>query len=107
MKLNMEKRAYERIPIHLDVRVFSNGSLHNGLITNLCERGMYIITGAHLSSGLNIELSIPFKEDQLKVPVKIVRTKKTGYIYDGFGAELSNSSQDYLNFIDTLRPKSN
>ncbi len=60
---------------------------------------MYIITGFHPSSGLNIEVSIPFKEDQLKVPVKIVRTKKTGYIYDGFGAELLNSSQDYMEFF--------
>ena len=99
MKLNMEKRAYERIPIHLDVRVLNSGSLHNGLITNLSEQGMYIITGLHLSSGSNIEVSIPFMEDQLKVPVKIVRTKKIGYIYDGFGAELSNSSQDYIKFV--------
>ncbi len=95
----MEKRAFERIPIHLNVRVHNSGSLHNGLVTNLSEQGMYIITGAHLSSGLNIELSIPFKKNHLKVPIKIVRTKKTGYLYDGFGAELSNSSQDYIKFV--------
>ena len=94
----MEKRAFERIPIHLNVRVLSGGSLHNGLMTNLSEQGMYVITGAHLSSGLNIEVFIPFNDDQLKVPIKIVRTKKTGYLFDGFAAELLNSSQDYMEF---------
>jgi hypothetical protein len=94
----MEKRAFERVPIHLNVRVLNDGSLHNGLMTNLSEQGMYVITGAHLSSGLNIEVFIPFNDDQLKVPIKIVRTKKTGYLFDGFAAELLNSSQDYIEF---------
>ena len=94
----MEKRAFERIPIHLNVRVHTGDSLHSGLVTNLSENGIYFISGATLSSGLNIEVSIPFKQDVLKVPVKIVRTKKTGYLFDGFAAELLNSSQDYIEF---------
>ncbi len=101
MKLNMEKIAYERIPIHLDVRVINGDSLYRGLMTNLSENGIYFISGANLSSGLNIEVSIPFNDDQLKVPIKIVRTKKTGNVYDGFGAELLNSSQDYMEFVQS------
>ena len=99
----MEKRAFERIPIHLNVRVHNSGSLHNGLVTNLSEQGMYIITGAHLSSGLNIEVSIPFKQDVLKVPVKISRTEKTGFLYDGVGVELLSQSQNYLGFVHSLK----
>ncbi len=95
----VEKRIYERIPIHLDVRVFNNGSLHNGLVTNFSENGMYFISGANLSSGLDIEVSIPLKEDDLKVPVKIIRSAKTGNLYDGFGVKLLNSSQDYIEFV--------
>jgi hypothetical protein len=58
----MGKRVFERIPIFLNVLLLNGGSLHSGLMTNFTEQGMYVITGAHLSSGLNIELSIPFKK---------------------------------------------
>ena len=97
-----EKRAYERIPTLLDVKVLNGDSLHNGLVTNLSEKDMYFITGANLSSGLNIEVSIPLKEDNLKVPVKVIRIKKDN-LYDGFGAELSSLSQDYIDFVHNLK----
>ncbi len=95
----MEKRAYKRIPLHVNVRVLNGGSLHRGLVTNLSENGIYFISGANLSSGLNIEVSIPFNDDQLKVPIKIVRTIETGYLYDGFAAELLSQSQNYIEFV--------
>jgi hypothetical protein len=100
-KTPIEKRAYERIPKHLDMKVLNNGSLHYGLVTNLSENGMYFITGANLSSGLNIEVSIPFKEDNLKVPVKVIRIKKDN-LYHGFGAEISIPYQDYIDFVHSL-----
>jgi hypothetical protein len=94
-----EKRSNERIPIHLNVGVVNSDSLHNGLVTNFSENGIYFLSGANLSSGLDIQVVIPLKEDHLNVPVKIIRRAKTGYLYDGFGAELLNSSQDYIEFV--------
>jgi hypothetical protein len=94
-----EKRTSKRIPTHFLVNFFNGDSFHYGLVTNLSEKGIYFIAGADLSSELNIEVSIPLKEEMLKVPVKINRTERTGYLYDGFGAELSNSSQDYIEFL--------
>ncbi len=99
----MEKRAFERIPIHLNVRVLAGVSLHVGLVTNLSENGIYFISGATLSSGLNIEVSIPFKQDVLKVPVKISRTEKTGFLYNGAGVELLSQSQNYIEFVHSLK----
>ena len=100
---SIEKRSHERIQRHLDVKVLNGGSLHNGLVTNFSEKGMCFITDASISSGVNIDLTFPLYEDDLKVPVKIIRTKKTGYLYDDFGAELINSSQDYIKFVQSLK----
>lgn len=99
----MEKRAYERIATHFFVRFFNVDSLHNGLVTNLSENSIYFISEANLSSEFIIELSIPLKEDDLKVPVKINRIAKTGNLYDGFGAELLSQSQDYIEFVHGLK----
>ena len=97
-----EKRGYERILKYIDITVLNGDSPRKGLVRNLSEKGMYFITGANLSSGLNIEVSIPFKEDNLKVPVKVIRIKKDN-LYDGFGAELSSPSQDYIDFVHNLK----
>jgi len=97
-----EKRAYERIPINLEIKVLNGDSPRIGIVTNLSENGMYFITGANLSSGLNIEVSIPFKEDEVKVPVKVVRIKKDN-MYPGFGAELLSQYQDYIDYVHSLK----
>ena len=94
-----EKRTSKRISTHFLVSFFNGDSLNNGLVTNISENGIYFISGADLSSGLNIEMSIPLKEENLKVPIKITRSEKTGNLYDAFGAELLNSSQDYIGFV--------
>ncbi len=98
MNFRRKKRAYERIPIFLDIKVLNGDLQHIGLVTNLSENGMYFISGANLSSGLNIEVSIPFKKNYIMVPVKVIRRKKDN-IYDGFGAELTNPYQDYIDFV--------
>ena len=101
-KKSKEKRGYERISTHLDIKVLNGDSKHNGLVTNLSENGMYFISGANLSSGYNIEVSIPFKDNNLKVPVNVIRTKKNG-LYGGFGVKLSSPCQDYIDFIHSLK----
>lgn len=97
-----EKKGFERIPTHLDIKVLNGDSQHNGLVTNISEYGMYFISGMNLSSGLNIEVSIPFKNDNLKIPVNVIRTKKNG-LYGGFGAKLSSPYQDYIDFVQSLK----
>ena len=99
----MEKRAFKRIPIHLYIRFFCGDSCHNGLVTNISENGMHFISGADLSSGLNIDISMPLKEESLKIPVRIIRSEKTGNLYDGFSAEISSPLPDYIGFIESLK----
>jgi len=102
LKFWRKKRAYERIPICLDVTVHNAESPQNGLVTNLSENGMFFITGANLSPGLHIEVSITSKNDEITVPIKIIRIKKEN-IYDGFGAELTNAYQHYIDFVHSLK----
>ena len=99
----VEKRSHERIHTLLDIKVLNDNTINKGLVMNLSERGVYFITGASISTGLNIELIFPLEGDELKVPVKIIRTIKTGRLYNDFGAELLSSSQDYIEYVHTLK----
>ena len=98
-----EKRGCKRIPTQLFVSFFNGDSLHNGFVTNLSDINIYFITGANLSSGSNIDVSIPLKYENLIVPVNINRTEKTGNLFNGFGAELLSPSLDYIDFIYRLK----
>ncbi len=64
---------------------------------------MHFISGADLSSGLNIDISIPLKEESLKIPVRIIRSEKAGNLYDGFSAEISSPLQDYVEFVESIQ----
>ncbi len=95
----MEKRTYKRIPVQLFITVFNDDYIYDGLMINISESGVYFISRADLSSGSNIQVSIPFEQDILKVSVKIKRVENTYNEYDGFAAELLKSSQDYIRFV--------
>ena len=97
-----ENRAYQRMPIHLDINVLNGDSQHIGLVTNLSENGMFFITGANLSAGLNIEVSMTYMEYELIVPVNLIRIKKDN-IYAGFGAKLSSPYQSYIDFVYSFK----
>jgi len=96
----MEKRAFERIPAFLSARLLDNTAFHNALILNLSQNGIYFMAKEYLSSGLNIEISIPLDSTELKVPFKIVRISETDLINFRFGAELLGASQEYIKFIN-------
>jgi hypothetical protein len=98
-----DKRTHERVKSNLFVQLFHDGSIYDGLVTNLSEIGMGFITEAYIPPGLILEIHTPYREDVLKVPVKINRAVKTGFIYDDFGAVVLNPSPDYLEFVCSLR----
>jgi len=95
----MEKRAFERIPVFLNAMLCYDDSFCDAFIINLSQNGINFIARADLSSGLNIEISIPLKSIELTVPFKIVRISETGIIHFRFGAELLSPSHEYSKFI--------
>ncbi len=106
-KSYMEKRAYQRIPAGEEVRVSYRNVFYSGTVLNLSEKGMFIGTKQCFPSDSTFLILIGKKNDFMKLFAKVKRiTEMNGY-YDGIGVELLSFSQDYLNFIDTLKHKSN
>jgi hypothetical protein len=100
----MEKRTCDRIDASLEAKFFCNNFLCTATITNLSEKGMCINTGMCLPCGTNVKLLIPVKEEILEVPVEVKRAAKREGFYDTMGLELLNPPQNYLAFVDSLRP---
>jgi hypothetical protein len=94
-----EKRVFKRIPTFLSTKLFYNFLFYDARIINISQNGIYFLTDAYASFGLNIEISIPLESTEFKVPFKIVRISKTSMPYSGFGAELLSPSKEYTKFI--------
>lgn len=99
----MQKRAFERIPANIRVRFFSGISDYFGTVTNLSEKGMFISTEVNVPLEQQLEILIPLKEEVLKIPAKIISVIKSDKINSGIGVILLNASNNYLEFVDTLR----
>jgi len=95
----MNKRAFERVPSFFDAKLFYDDYAYDALILNVSQNGIHFSANAHLSTGLNIGISIPLETTELKVPFKIVRMSKIDMLYSIFSAELLSPSQEYINFI--------
>ncbi len=99
----MQKRSFDRIFTNLDVRYFCGSIIHNGTVTNLSEKGMFIRTRMDFPFDSIFDLLIPLDEEVLHVPVKVRRIVKTDNFYDGIGVELLNPPQNYLKFVNNLK----
>ncbi len=95
----MEKRAFARIPSFLDAKLFYDDNLYDALILNISQNGINFGVNANLSSGLNVELSLPLETTELRIPFRIVRMSKVDMPYSRFGAELISPSQEYIKFV--------
>ena len=99
----MEKRAFARTPSFLDAKLFYDDYSYNALILNLSQNGIYFTADTYLSSGLDIEISMPLESLELTVPFKIVRISETDMISPRFGAELLHPSQEYRKFVHSRK----
>ncbi len=102
----MEKRAYSRIPVELDVRFYCcNGTYHSGTVTNLSEKGMFIRTKEMcFPFDSQLEIFIPLKKDEkLRVSVNLSRIIISPDSDDSIGVELPDPPREYLEFVKGLR----
>jgi desulfoferrodoxin-like iron-binding protein len=97
----MEKRAFERIPSNLHVRLCFENDINSGKLINLSKNGMLINTKVFFPLKTQFEILLPLQEEILKIPVKVSRLSKNDDIYDGIGAELLESPIKYLEFVDS------
>lgn len=98
----MKKRAFERVPVHLESRCFNIDNF--GTVTDLSENGMFI-RSKKISFPLDtqFEVSVNLDTEQLSIPVRVSRITKSNGFYDGIGVELLNCSNSYLKLVNRLR----
>ena len=97
----MEKRAFERIPVNVQANFFYGKTMYTGMVTNISQKGMYIKIDVCPHFESKFELLLPFKDEVLKVPVEVSRSVKIDDACYGMGVKVLNSSQDYLEFVES------
>ena len=70
---------------------------------NISGNGMYINSEMCFPIKSSFRVFIQLKDGILKVPVKIVRTVKSGNIYEGMGVKLLNLPKKYLELLSNKR----
>lgn len=100
----MQRRAFERIPVEYKVRYFCGDIAYIGTVTDLSENGMFIDTTIDFPFDSNFELLLPLNDEVVKVSAIIKRVVKNRGVYEGMGVELVNPPENYLQFVDELKP---
>lgn len=100
----MQRRAFERIPVEYKVRYFCGDIACIGTVTDLSENGMFIDTTIDFPFDSNFELLLPLNDEVVKVSAIIKRVVKNRGVYEGMGVELVNPPENYLQFVDELKP---
>ncbi len=100
----MEKRAFDRINTTLEISFRCCSKVHEGTITNLSEKGMFITMAEMcLPFDFHIDVFIPSGDGKLHVPVNLSRITISPDIHDGIGVELPDPDRHYLDFVGNLK----
>ena len=100
----MEKRTLERIPVNVDVEFYCNDRVYHGTVKNLSEKGMFISTKRiYFPFDMKFEMYIPRKEKSFRLPVNLARMTTSPDSSDALGVEVQGTSQEYLEFVNSLR----
>ncbi len=110
---HLRKRGYERIPVQIQVNYIYNNESHAGTVTDLSISGMYIEADRSLPIKSRMDMLnpfksycivyVPFRTWTLRVIVKVKRLVKADHDFTCMGVELINPSQDYLEFVFSIR----
>lgn len=95
----MSKRVSKRTPANLEVRFSCCNTFYSGTVRNFSEKGMYIDSEICFPMGSRFVVLLKMKDDILKVPVKIVRTVKSGNTFGGMGVKLLNLPKEYSELL--------
>jgi len=98
----VEKRAFNRILVNINVRFFHGNIFYSGIVRNLSEQGMFIDTQKCLPSDSMFIVIIREENALLKVIVKVKRASTNADACLGMGVELLSPSAGYLDFIHGL-----
>jgi hypothetical protein len=109
----MEKRAYKRIPVNIEIEYYLWNPLFwkkhcTGTIKNISEKGMFISTKTPpFPIDSLLEINIPLNKDVLFIPAKdntiTWRHCASDNSCDAIGVELSNPPRKYSVIIEKVK----
>ncbi len=99
----MAERSSFRIPIRLSIRYAENGTFHNGIIKDMSETGMFVLSEQIEHPGNStIKVELPVKNRHLHLSGKLARRFRSGLNNSGFGLMLIDPPQEYIDYLEEL-----
>ncbi|UCD35015.1 MAG: PilZ domain-containing protein [Nitrospiraceae bacterium] len=100
----MEKRAAQRIPFEIEVKIFCGKVFYSGRVLNISESGMLIKT--EFCSPVNSAVEVIFRKHDERIYSifgKVCRIDSIDDCYEGVGVAVIAADRDYLELLKTLR----
>ncbi len=106
----MERRAFERLPANLRVRIFYGNMVYSGKAVNLSAKGMFISTRLSFPVGSTFMVVLLHNKETFNIHVKVRRSVKSNnhvsFIVPGMGVKILKPPKDYRNFFISLESSS-
>jgi hypothetical protein len=100
----MRGRISERIDTNIFVKFFLGNELRSGVVKNISENGMFILTDVYFPFHSQFEIIITSDKGVfLTLPVEMCRIQKHGDHYNGIGVVVEKKSAKYLDFVQSLK----
>ncbi len=107
----MERRICERIIVSLNVELISGGTSYAGVVENISEYGLYMITNpsktqTDFASGTKLEVTFQLSSGEtLKLPCIVKWSYKTPPhgLTNSMGLEILERPIEYTKFLNALK----
>jgi len=99
----MEQRTVERIPANVEARFFYGDVVYSGVVENLSTKGMFIRSEISPPINERLEVLLLFKDEIIKVPVKIKSFQKTETDDRQISVEILLLPKKYWEFVNALK----
>jgi len=100
----MERRSDQRIPVRIEIRFFYGKMFYSGTVSDISKKGMFINTADCVPPNYKIVIIIPYKNDLLTVNSRVSRLRQNSGCFDGMGIEVLHPKNNYIEFVESLRP---
>ena len=99
----MAERSSFRISIRLSIRYAENGIFHNGIIKDISESGMFILSEQiNHTENSTIKVELPVKNKHIHLSGKLARNFRSSVNKNGFGIMLIDPPREYFDYIEEL-----
>jgi hypothetical protein len=98
----VNKRSFERVSTSINARFFFGNLFYSGTLLNVSEKGMFINTKRYLPIESMFVVIFRLDNELFKIIAKVKRVAKDDST-NGMGIELLSPSNDYMEYINSLK----